>query len=99
MSKINDGGYAFPTDPRFPKSGIGMSLRDYFAGQALCGLLASGHFTVPSDLEEGDGAWMTTHRDWESDENPARRLFDFPEAAWRCADAMLRERSQEEETE
>jgi hypothetical protein len=44
MSEINDGGYAFPTDPRFPKSGIGMSLRDYFAGQALCGLLASGHF-------------------------------------------------------
>lgn len=39
MPKINDGGYAFPTN-----SGLtykGMSLRAYFAGQALAGLMAS----------------------------------------------------------
>ena len=42
--QINDGGAAFP-QPRFDSSGErvgwnpGMSLRDYFAGQALVGLL------------------------------------------------------------
>ena len=34
MTKINDGGHAFP---QFDHGnwGVGMSLRDYFAGQAL----------------------------------------------------------------
>lgn len=40
-SKINDGGYAFPCGPDH-KSGwdaeYGMSLRQYYAGQALVGL-------------------------------------------------------------
>ena len=77
----------------------GMSLRDWFAGMALSGLLASGHFTLPNDEEENDGAWMTTHSD-PYDENgeethPIRRAFDFQEAAWRCADEMLRSRKEE----
>ena len=39
MSKINDGGPAFPHNDacNYP----GMSLRDYFAGQALVGILAN----------------------------------------------------------
>lgn len=46
-----DGGPAFPVEgycgPAFPREGYsppqtGMSLRDYFAGQALTGLLADG---------------------------------------------------------
>lgn len=37
MSKINDGGPAFPSD-RFGETG--MRLRDWFAGQALAGLIA-----------------------------------------------------------
>lgn len=37
MDQTNNGGPAFPSD-RF--SELGMSLRDYFAGQALAGLLA-----------------------------------------------------------
>ena len=37
MSQINDGGPAFPSD-RFGERG--MSLRDWFAGQALAGLIA-----------------------------------------------------------
>jgi len=43
--KIKDGGPAFPSEPTY--GGVqegsafpGMSLRDYFAGQALAGLLA-----------------------------------------------------------
>jgi hypothetical protein len=46
MSKINDGGPAFPThgfvqigDNAVPTADGGMSLRDWFAGQALAGML------------------------------------------------------------
>lgn len=101
--KKNDGGPAFPSVGLDTPDGIafeGMSLRDWFAGQALSGLLASGHFTVPNNKEEDDGAWMSTH-DYPWDENGEKtnlgaRKFDFPEAAWRCADAMLRYRKGEE---
>lgn len=42
MSKIADGGQAFPFPPSGHGTGyLGMSLRDYFAGQALAGILAS----------------------------------------------------------
>ena len=45
MTDIKNGGYAFPKplDP-YPSDGVGypgMTLRDYFAGQALAGWLAS----------------------------------------------------------
>lgn len=40
MSKNNDGGSAFPNDYCNPSS-QGMSLRDWFAGQALAGQLAN----------------------------------------------------------
>jgi len=68
------------------------TLRDLFAGMALQGLLASGHFTESAC--DDNGAWMTTHLDELDDEtleetHKGRRKFDFPEAAWRCADAML----------
>ena len=59
----DDGGPAFPIpgmspvgtgDPRDGMAGgcdpqPGMSLRDWFAGMALQGVLASGHFTKPCD--------------------------------------------------
>ena len=45
MSKIDDGGSAFPLPDQYRLqemgSGYGMSLRDYFAGQALAGVLAN----------------------------------------------------------
>ena len=46
MSKDNNGGPAFPSD-RFGE--LGMSLRDYFAGQALAGMLANPE--LPTDAE------------------------------------------------
>jgi hypothetical protein len=42
MSKINDGGPAFPMHPNSWE--YGMTLRDWFAGQALEGL--SYHYTA-----------------------------------------------------
>lgn len=41
--KIEDGGPAFPTEPNTQRGYFahhGMSLRDWFAGQALAGMLA-----------------------------------------------------------
>ena len=48
MSKINDGGPAFPStiqyfpDDKNANEEQGMTLRDWFAGQALAGLLREG---------------------------------------------------------
>ena len=39
-ASINDGGPAFPC-PHHTMPEVGMSLRDWFAGKALCGLLAA----------------------------------------------------------
>jgi hypothetical protein len=44
MSKADDGGAAFPTDGAYRGYVEGMSLRDWFAGQALAGLLACKRF-------------------------------------------------------
>jgi hypothetical protein len=45
MSKIEDGGDAFPRqDDEWSSGARGMSLRDYFAGQALAGLTANPEY-------------------------------------------------------
>ena len=41
MTDIKDGGPAFPHENRHQANWEGMSLRDYFAGQALTGLARS----------------------------------------------------------
>jgi len=49
MSTINDGGPAFPFQCQGPTTApeiyYGMSLRDWFAGQALAGILAADSST------------------------------------------------------
>jgi len=43
MSKLKKGGQAFPhVKEKGTDYGNGMTLRDYFAGQALAGLMATG---------------------------------------------------------
>lgn len=49
MSETNDGGPAFPLNspsgtPEYMPARDGMSLRDYFAGQALAGLCANTNY-------------------------------------------------------
>lgn len=51
-----DGGPAFPQQPsqsgivRPPEDESGMSLRDYFAGQAIAGIAAGFHAGIIDDL-------------------------------------------------
>lgn len=53
MSTTEDGGPAFPKSDPHTHGTRGMSLRDYFAGQALQGLLADTEFK-PSIKDGGE---------------------------------------------
>lgn len=91
---INDGGSAFPRPASIGnnyltgESGVvvdpqrGMSLRDWFAGQALAGELASQDGR--SDAYSGKGTGIVT-RDC---------MHEFSVRCYRIADAMLRARSE-----
>jgi hypothetical protein len=46
MSNMKDGGPAFPCAQNVMKADEGMSLRDWFAGQALAGLVADQHTRI-----------------------------------------------------
>ncbi len=54
MSDDDDGGHAFPVPLGCPGGLRGMSLRDWFAGQALVGMLAR----YGGVCEPGEVAWM-----------------------------------------
>ena len=79
MTKTNDGGAAFPNSvqPDFQYAEAGMTLRDWFAGQALAGMLA-----LPSDPDTGN-----FHN------NCGEPFIGAAEYAYRMADAMLAARS------
>lgn len=54
MNNIKDGGPAFPTQNGCAYA-PGMTLRDYFAGQALSGLLAHYGFCEITEKQVRDG--------------------------------------------
>lgn len=61
---IDDGGPAFPHQPAVDANGgyilygdCGMTLRDWFAGQALIGLTVHNDFGARSDEEIAGGAY------------------------------------------
>lgn len=76
MTSKNDGGPAFP----LPNQAMfGMSLRDWFAGQALNGILSDGETqAIISKLSRAENASSTAY---------------VAKAAYEFADAMLKERS------
>lgn len=60
MSEIYDGGPAHPTPWSREEDGYvnpGMSLRDWFAGQALAGILARGVSSSTSDQKIAEAAY------------------------------------------
>jgi hypothetical protein len=88
MSRPRDGGPAFPVPLEFRKDGEtdreGMTLRDWFAGQAVNGLLSCW-----KDYAE----FMQVDSGHFADVNPAAMPDSFwAERAYRIADAMLAER-------
>lgn len=86
MSERNDGGTAFPCEQHETQDGTwnqtfepGMSLRDWFAGQALAGLFASRDLQIAilhDSAQIGLGAFEPT----------------MAHAAYKMAEAMLAER-------
>jgi hypothetical protein len=90
MSKVDDSGTAFPTE----YNDRGLTIRDYFAAAALQGLLASGHFTHDGNEYSDSGPWMTDHQITDEDDKLIGRGLDVTEAAWKCADIMIRERKE-----
>jgi hypothetical protein len=92
MSAVKDGGPAFPgcgqvfttdahgrTNPQAAwgmEGAAGMSLRDWFAGMALQGMLAAD-----SNLEAGETSWH------HEDNRPT-----LCRKAYECADEMIRQR-------
>lgn len=106
MSASNDGGPAFPTQAqRYPDGGYllypngddvvarpGLSLRDYFAGQALVGLSREGLMNTRT-VTHGVGTTTETqeHEHTAADGGPAF----LSRIAYRVADAMLKERDRD----
>lgn len=73
MSKTNDGDPAFGSGDATHGGFVGMSLRDYFAGQALAGIYANDGSSVYSTSElafitysQADA--MLAQRKWGGDE-------------------------------
>lgn len=83
MSKPDDGGAAFPRYWLDEQSG--MSLRDWFAGQALVGLL--GHPTWWGQERDEDGSFPF--------DSPGSENSEVARTAYWIADAMLAERAKE----
>ncbi len=89
-TKINNGGNAFPESYKGndkPHEGIGdgMTLRDYFAGQAMQGILASY-----SDIER----MRMAAEGWKkSGENTFEEYLSS--MSYQQADAMIKERMKE----
>ena len=55
MSVIDDGGPAFPNNDQHGCAFAGMTLRDWFAGQALAGLIANeGMFNDARKMKDGE---------------------------------------------
>jgi hypothetical protein len=78
MSKVNDGGTAFPaTERNIMHEMPGMTLRDYFAAKALQGMLQNGnHIKIATEYEVD------------------RVFSNIPFTAYSLADAMLKAREQ-----
>lgn len=91
MAQINDGGPAFPLaytetnehGVQFPFTHPGMSMRDWFAGQALAGMVAGAHGSEVSMSGLMDAA---AEHGW-----PIHTVC--AKAAYGYADAMLAERA------
>lgn len=96
MSKHNDGGPAFPVasyvnsdGETFESKPAGMSLRDWFAGQAIVGVMQS---VVPGFVEKV--VHGIDHPETLTNDNCPSQIARW---CWTVANAMLAERSKANE--
>ena len=80
-AQINDGGPAFPVGTGCYDNRHGMTLRDWFAGQALAGMGCRWDSIKASLGEDGD--------------NPFEVRESISYEAYKLADAMIAERNKE----
>lgn len=92
MSKMNDGGSAFPLVKRWTGDGYpydcaeGMSLRDWFAGQALVAIIKAEEAVDVDSIKERARIRQRNHR----------AKFRDAKRAYAIADAMLAARQPQE---
>ena len=80
MSKIEDGGPAFPVQNAAAWQGHGMTLRDYFAAKAMQGVCAGNPEYMPVCVDQSD--------------DPSDVVL-IARTAYAMADAMLAARGEE----
>lgn len=95
MSVLNDGGLAFPfqvsNGAEMHEPSYGMTLRDWFAGQTIAGMMAQSHAGPKDWVQMGHGWGEDCINGLNKHETAiAHTLADF---AYKIADAMLAERS------
>lgn len=98
MSKINDGGNAFPyqtgTEAQYAGESLpGMSLRDWFAGQVLSAI--AKRFIREYRRKGGSSGWIgeAVSEEEELGHADADAITVAASAAYDLADAMIAERS------
>ena len=91
MSKMNDGGAAFPLNVRKYNAETGryinsdgMTLRDWFAGQALAGMMACSY-----NVERGDEPTDEDVHVWPATQDRCGEDEEIAGESYRMADAML----------
>lgn len=87
MSTKDEGGYAFPQKQPLLSDAPGMTLRDYFAANALVALI-----TEPKWHEGQSGLILTILQDGDFAEAPQDSASIYAKAAYVLADTMLKER-------
>lgn len=90
MTTIDDGGPAFPV-PGNPATMPGMSLRDWFAGQAMASLVQHQHVTENLPPENADEVAQAKRYCFTNSSffMGCGDLKELAEQAYRVADAML----------
>lgn len=58
QSSYSDGGPAFPNNDAHGCAYAGMTLRDWFAGQALAGLLGNSNYGPPNSKEDANMTYL-----------------------------------------
>lgn len=80
MAKIDNGGPAFPVLDLSKTQERGLSLRDWFAGQALAALIAKAPLTCTGENDPLGGLPITQNQADEIAESMAVSAYEYADA-------------------